>query len=166
MDTIRGGRIGLVQWVLLALIAGLVALILFPLTLSDGKASPLRACLSHLKQLAVSTLIYREESDDVLPPVAWSKALAPYAKDDGLLSCPSIKRPAPQFGYAYHNILVGQSATQLNEEKTVLYFETDALGRDVVANPAGRNRDRHGEEGSNIAYLDSHAKAVRPDQEP
>jgi prepilin-type processing-associated H-X9-DG protein len=142
----------------------LVAAVFFPVYAGDGRTRPTQ-CLSNVKQLAVGLQIYLTDSDDRLPARGWLPEMEPYLKNDDMLTCPLV--PHGRYGYAMNAALMGIDANTVKAPaKTPLFFETDALGRGVVANLAARNRDRHDGKGSNISYLDSHAKFILKDDEP
>lgn len=75
-----------------------------------------------------------------------------------MFGCPTTFRVKPQTGFAYK---LGLAAARLSSvqdpEHTVLFFETEALAHDVVANLAARC-ERHDRGGSNVVYADGHGK--------
>lgn len=152
----------------LTLIAGtgvILIMIFFPIFAPPTEGKPSPSCLSNLKQFQTATQIYLTDSNDRLPLEPWMDDLRPYVKNEDTYRCTELKRPLT-YGYAYHSLVVGKSLTAFPSASTVLFFETDALGRNVVANLAARNLDRHDKKYSNVAYVDGHAKKVRVGESP
>ena len=145
----------------------LVAAIVFPTLASTHHPAYNASCQSNLRQIGTALQIYLTDSDERLPPTAWGDELKPFYKNEGMLTCPIVSRDRKaKFGYAMNSAVMGIDASKVKDPaKTVVFFETDALGRGVVANLAARNRDRHMGR-SNVAYLDSHVKPIPREQEP
>lgn len=145
----------------------LAAAIVFPILAKSTGGSPNVACRYNLKNLATALHIYMTDSDERLPATGWGDELRPYCKNEDMLTCPIIrKEKQSEFGYAMNSAIMGIDAAKVNDPaKTVVFFETDALGRGVVANLAARNRDRHKGK-SHVAYLDMQARAIPKEQEP
>lgn len=144
----------------------LVAAVLLPVTTSDPGA-PNAMCLWNLKYLGRALNIYIGDYDERLPPTGWGGELEPYYKNEDMLTCPIVRKERQsEFGYAMNSEVMGIDAAKVkNPAKAVVFFETDALGRGVVANLAARNRDRHKGK-SHVAYLDTQARAIPKEQEP
>lgn len=124
------------------------------------------ACLSNVKQLATALIIYSGEYGDRLPRAGWIPEIMPYVKNEQVLDCRLVAESEKRYGYAMNLAVMGAKLpATTNPEKTVLLFETDALGRGVVSNVAARNRVRHNRS-TNVAYLDSHVKSIPKDREP
>ena len=150
-------------WALLGITVSCGGAILYPVYLAARPAPTGAACKSNLKQLATATLIYLTDFDDRLPLEPWMDDMYPYVKNEDLYSCFVVRRPQ-RYGYAYHLKVLGKQVKNLRE-KEVLFFETDALGRNVVSNLAGRSLDRH-KTGSNVAYIDSTARFIPANKSP
>lgn len=133
-----------------------------PTTLKDGAKKTM--CLSNLKQLATAQLVYLDENNQRFQASAWSDPLLPYTKNEDLLHCSSTYVDGKgHYGYAMNYELVDAKATTAGEpESTPLFFEIDALAKDVVANFEARSTSRHRRGGSkpagNVVFLDSHAR--------
>ncbi len=124
-------------------------------------------CLSNVKSISVASSLYAEDNSDRLPASSWWPGLSKFVASAELIDCPQVEAAGKKFGYAMNLALAGQKPYSLGDpSKTVMFFETDALGPGVVMNLAGRNRDRHMGKGSNVAYADTHAKFVLKDTEP
>ncbi len=143
----------------------IVVAILFPVTTGHERSRG-SFCLSNLKQLAMSTVLYQTDSDGRFPLEEWVDAIDPYLRNDGLLTCPEVAREGGKYGYAMNTFVLGKRSNSLDARRTLLLFETDALARNVVTNLAGRNRDRHDQKSSIVAYCDTHAKRIYKDKEP
>ncbi|HEX8552413.1 MAG TPA: hypothetical protein VF681_12765 [Abditibacteriaceae bacterium] len=116
------------------------------------------ACQSNLKQVALATLQYNRDYDELMPLASnWSTALFPYAKNPAIFQCPR-RRNAPQ-GYALHlHSAESNLATFSNTARMVMYFDSD--GPQINTADAGASlprRPRH-LKGYNLAYLDGHVK--------
>lgn len=151
------------RWAFVASLAGLIGLILYPVFFpvhGGRELAPTTRCLTNLKVLGVSMEIYISDFDDRYPWVNWDKELEPYHKSRDLLTCPLLAREEKQYGYALNREILGKDAATLSHpEKTVVFFESDALAPDVVANTAAIAATRH-DGYSNISFADGHAKSV------
>lgn len=83
--------------VVIAIIAILAALLAPALAGAKARANGIR-CLNHVRQLALSLVIYSGDHDGYYParrehPAAWMTALQPYYKDPAILKCPSDRFP-------------------------------------------------------------------------
>lgn len=144
----------------------LVAAVLLPVTTSNPGA-PNATCLWNLSELGRALNIYIGDYDEHLPSIGWADELRPYYKNEDMLTCPIVREVRQsEFGYAMNSAIMGIDAAKVkNPAKAVVFFETDALGRGVVANLAARNRVRHKGK-SHVAYLDMQARAIPKEQEP
>lgn len=149
----------------MTVLVAVVALFVFWPVYGGDERGPKTHCLSNVKQLAVAMQIYMSDADERLPAHGWLPELVPYMRNEEPLTCPEVL-PA-KHGYAMNVALMGIDGVKVKEPaRAILFFETDALGRGVVANLAARNRDRHDGKGSNVSYLDSHAKSILKEDEP
>lgn len=139
--------------IILIAIAGVI---IWPM-LSPNRSSPATICLSNVKQQSVSHLLYQADWDDHYPVKAWQTSLAKYTKATDF-SCDEVTKKGGKDGYAMDWHLLGADAKKIADPaRTVVVFETDALGREVVANLAAVSVGRH-KKGSNFGYADAHAK--------
>ncbi|MEQ1933040.1 MAG: hypothetical protein ABL962_04060 [Fimbriimonadaceae bacterium] len=147
----------------LLLCCGCFGVILYKPILSAREASPHVQCLSNMKQLGTATAIYLADANDRMPLDNWMSALYPYTKNAAMMNCSELVREDKHFGYAYKFGLSGLDSTLIKTpENTVLYFETDALAKDLVVNLAARTKTRH--EGlSGVSFVDTHAKRLPAD---
>jgi hypothetical protein len=103
---------------------------------------PVRNCVSTLKQLGNATMVYVVDFDDRFPVDRWIDVTMPYVKNEGMYHCNTRENPDTKYGFAMNLDVSGRRLEELNE-KTVLYFETDARARNVIANLAAQNKSRH-----------------------
>jgi len=112
--------------VLLVLIAG----VLFPLFATAKTSGGPDHCRAHLQQLALSTVMYRTDNDERLPPAAtWADAMGALVKNKILFTCGRVRdRRAGQFGHAFHASLGLKSATEIpNLANEVVIFDSSDL---------------------------------------
>lgn len=142
---------------LIALIFGVVA---FPFLAKGRPITYKDVCQSHLRQLSVTTFIYQGDFDDRFPPETWFEATMPYSKTPSLYTCPDVARKKAKWGYAMNYAIVGKAPAKVVDlTSSPMYFETDALAQNVVANIDARSTKRHGK-GSNVSFLDGSAKFI------
>ena len=89
----------LIELLVVIAIISILAAILFPVFAKVREKARQTACTSNEKQLALGVLMYAQDNDEVLPPVAvkdvavnvilWPVMLEPYTKSAGLRICPS-----------------------------------------------------------------------------
>lgn len=136
--------------------------LLFPLLVQQGGSRKLR-CISHIKQLGTSFLIYADSHDDRMPLVDWADGIYPYAKNWEFYTCDRIEERNMKWGYAMNFEVLGVdygTVTKPGEE--IILFETDALAKSVVANTAAVSTPRHGDKVI-VCYMDTAAKARLPE---
>lgn len=101
--------------------------------------------------------MYWSDNDDHMPLENWIDALDQIMKNPSHMDCPDVMKTQKHFGYAMLLGVAGLEVGKVKEpEKSVMYFETDALGRNVVANLAARS-GRHSN-GSFLVFFDTHAR--------
>jgi prepilin-type N-terminal cleavage/methylation domain-containing protein len=96
----------LIELLVVIAVIAILAAILFPVfAQARARARQIR-CASNTRQLALGVLMYTQDHDDTLPPVAypvaggatndnavlWPDLLAPYLKNTGVLLCPADRR--------------------------------------------------------------------------
>ncbi len=137
----------------------LIFAILFPVFVRSKSSGPSPE-LRRIKQLGISFQIYIIDHDDRLPPEPWIDSIDPYVKVKDIFDRLGLAN-GQHYGFAYHYPLILKKQSLFDPEKAVLLFETDALGRNVVANLAARCACYKG--GSTIAFLDSHVRYYKID---
>ncbi|MEQ1935542.1 MAG: hypothetical protein ABL962_16915, partial [Fimbriimonadaceae bacterium] len=118
------------------------------------------------------SLLYSEANDERLPPERWMDGLttfgkATFGKDEPteeFFTCPDVLvRDKLKLGFAMNSAVVAMPLKSVGDPtKVVLYFECDAVARNVVANTAARTFSRHRGR-SNHVFLDGHwGKVMSP----
>jgi prepilin-type N-terminal cleavage/methylation domain-containing protein len=90
----------LIELLVVIAIIAILAAILFPVFARARDAARKTTCTSNLKQLGTAIMMYTQDYDECLVPVAvgtcqmpdsyaWGDLIQPYAKNTGLLWCPS-----------------------------------------------------------------------------
>ena len=101
----------LIELLVVIAIIAILAAILFPVFAKAREKARQTSCLSNLKQLALSTLMYVGDYDEkftvervVQPWYArpWYEAIAPYTKNSQLFICPSADFNNAWGGYGYN----------------------------------------------------------------
>jgi prepilin-type processing-associated H-X9-DG protein len=138
------------------IVIAIAGVVLWPL-LIPVRHSTATLCLSNVKQQVVALVLYESDWDEHYPVKEWQTSLAKYTKARDF-SCDEVTKKGGKDGYALDWHLLGADAKKIADPtRTAVVFETDALGRDVVANLAAVSVGRH-KEGSNFGYADAHAK--------
>lgn len=159
------------RWGILETLAAMVILfvaylIVAPAFGSNGVPAVRTKCLSNIKQIGTAMAIYEVDYDNRTPARSWAPELQPYLKSVAVETCPAVAKTKLNHGYALNLAMLDVSSIKLaNPATDVAFFETDALGRGVVANLAARNEDRHDGK-SCVGYMDTHAKVITKGTKP
>jgi len=85
----------LIELLVVIAIIAILAAILFPVFAQAREKARQASCLSNLKQLGLSVLMYAQDSDETFPlgtpdnwNSSWPVAVQPYVKDIGVFRCP------------------------------------------------------------------------------
>ncbi|MHB1455960.1 MAG: hypothetical protein ACYC0V_03490 [Armatimonadota bacterium] len=120
-------------------------------------------CLSRVKQLGTAIQMYAAENDGMAPLGAnWQEALFPYIKSKTMLICPEAKTEDRCYALNFH--VQGRNIWVIDPpQNAVMVFEsipgTNQCGsRQLLPSPP-----RH-PEGHSIAFMDGHAKSVKPQE--
>lgn len=171
------------QLLLVLVIIGGIAIVLFPVgTISRGNARR-ASCQSNLKQIGLGLKQYLQDYDNRFPlvstsaTVGWADSLQPYLKSRQIFQCPSALQPLdpqkPTTDYFYNVRL-----SKLPEKYVVTPRLTVSLGEGI--DNAGTNANvwelpsqwrtdeksplhRH-LDGSSFGFADGHVKWYRPDK--
>ena len=183
-------RFTLTQGVITCVVIALVLLILAPVYTSDGRRSLKTRCISNMKQLTTSQLIYAADFDEAIVPVytfdgpvaqsQFFEAMIPYAKNAQIFLCgespaywsepngPEINRTAKRVEYAHFPLIlrhVGED--HLINLDRFASPETEAWMREPILKitkvPNGEEIETHHEKARNgivASFFDGHVKFV------
>lgn len=132
--------------------------VLFP---PRHRESPGSVCLSQIKMVGNALLMYGFDHDDRWPIDDWMDSAIPYVKEEVRYDCPLISKAGQRYGYALNLAVAGKDIAKVDDIKTAALFETDALGRSVVANLAAASKTRHRGK-SVVSFVDSSARMLTP----
>ncbi len=134
-----------------------------PMTGADAsERARASACQSNLKQMALATLMYAQDYDEVTVPVAkWPEATYPYIKNDQIYLCPSDTSPHTS---QMNGMAISYTMTDGIGERSMGTFPSPAeqvMLFDGSALHGGQNSGvfRH-ERALGVAYIDGHAKLL------
>jgi prepilin-type N-terminal cleavage/methylation domain-containing protein/prepilin-type processing-associated H-X9-DG protein len=109
----------LIELLVVIAIIAILAAILFPVFARAREKARQSSCLSNVKQIALGTMMYAQDYDEMLPQTRykhppnetvkhWYVALEPYLKNEQILICPSsgVNRP-DRHNYAFVANLTG-----------------------------------------------------------
>jgi len=119
-------------------------------------------CISNVKQLGLATLMYCQDYDNSMPPASrWAQGLLPYAKNEWLFTCPTLRKNNEQGGYAFDTRLDAAKMTAIPDPRsTVMYFEsvTKQIGT-TDPQTSLLMKPRHDDKIS-VGYVDGHAQGI------
>lgn len=160
----RAGKWGILETVGAMLLLAIAFAVSYPIWRSAQPAAPKATCISNLKQLSTAVQIYLADFDDRFPRTGWADELFPYYKNADIHTCPTVRaEKGSSFGYAFHSTLLSAQLSKIGApDKAVMFFETDALGRGVIANLAARTGERHKGRlvGSVVTYVETTTKFI------
>lgn len=173
----RRGRSRLLIWIYAAIFLVFAWVVVLPILASWTASRPSTQCLSNLKRLATASLIYRDDWDQrMMDRDIWMDAVIPYIKSSvpgydpsNVIHCPSVQESennSSLYGYAFNSKLSFADSSRFKEpDKVEMLYDSVNLGRNAsdpvtsLPNPPRMHvRGRR----NNMAYLDSHAKALPP----
>ncbi len=109
-----GRRCGftLIELLVVIAIIAILAAILFPVFARAREKARQTSCLSNLKQLSLSVLMYVQDYDETFPVERniflaeggrrWYQSIAPYVQNRDVFMCPSVDRTSDWGGYGYN----------------------------------------------------------------
>jgi len=184
----------LIELLVVIAIIAILAAILFPVFAKAREKARQTACLSNARQLGTALMMYVSDSDGCfgvtnhhsVPPITWYGQLMPYARNDQILRCPSLRDDGNSYtDYLFNAVLshglaegaLRDSAGQIaigERRRGVVSFdyhpwphdETSWDNLDAYVHPDGDDfrvelePSRHNE-GSNYTFADGHAKWQR-----
>ena len=155
----------LIELVVVIVILGIIAAILFPLDQHlHSRSGKSVACLSNAKQQGLGLMMYTQDYDEYFPPAEkWMTLMMPYMKDKTHYRCPTALDETPKAvsNYAMDTRLSGKSLNKLKEpaNRALAY---DSTRTDWDATDPGQTfapRHNEGKQGS-LVFADGHAKQV------
>ena len=177
----------LIELLVVIAIIAILAAILFPVFARARAKAQQATCLSNVKQLSLSVLMYASDNDQVLPRnnylagapwnryVAWHEMVHPYVKNMQIYMCPvdPVSTGSAQYNGLYasyghnNNGSLAYDWTTLAVKMNLLEYPAERL---LIAEANSnylyhltceqRVMDWH-QEGANISYTDGHAKWIK-----
>lgn len=127
---------------------------------NDPTLDPYKTSQTNLKQLALGTLMYAGDYDDVGPlPHAWMDELLPYVKNPNLFHSPAVwKYEDPNvYGYAMNVDVAGMNfAAFANPATEIALFDSTDLARNATEPISTLPKTPRYGTNNTIAYLDGH----------
>ncbi len=155
---------GKVNLLVLTCVLAALALVLYRLPAHLDNLRPKSQCFSNMKQVGTSLHMYAEANDQRLPSSEWSDAIYVYAKNWDLFTCDKVREKQERWGYALHWKALGVNLTSVSDPAMrVMLFETDALGKGVVANLAAIGTPRHGDRVV-VGRFDTSTRSMLPEE--
>lgn len=122
------------------------------------------ACVSHLRQLALASIMYQGDNDDRYePPAHWMDCVRGYIVSEELLRDPS--RTTSGYGYAHDGRLLGLTQLDLPDPTAwPLIYDSSSDQRNAsdpftsLPYPSQHSSSQAGK--NNIAYTDGHVKSL------
>jgi len=178
----------LIELLVVIAIIAILAAILFPVFARARSKAKQTACLSNMKELALSVLMYTSDHDGVLPLVwyasspswtGWIDVTEPYVKNQDIYKCPAVFQQYPGIGYNVHLGLHTPSPSPVSEEEVEFPAEVIVVGDSAQGSRYGFFRPLHWAAewqrnsyciqarhngGPNAAFVDGHAKWISRDE--
>ena len=164
----------LIELLVVIAIIAILAAILFPVFARAREKARQTSCLSNLKQIVLSALMYTQDYDErwvryrYPNPYFWPHKLEPYMKSTQLFVCPS-RDVARAYGMNYHHLHGWKLAdVKLPAEHLAFCDNHNVLSACPCAGGTwtyytpGLNPLPHNG-GINVAFVDGHAKWLKPD---
>lgn len=100
----------LIEVLVVIAIVAILAALLFPVFSSAKEAGKKTACLSNVRQLSLGVILYTNDDDGVLPPLAdetnavlWTDRIQPYTRTTQINVCPSD--PGARVSYGLNQLV-------------------------------------------------------------
>jgi len=146
----------LIELLVVIAIIAILAAILFPVFAQAREKARQTSCLSNMKQLALSALMYTQDYDEKFPTAGvydwsdnggtidpgthyWPQRLEPYIKSIGVLRCPSDGGPStaesnynwsgPYISYATNSLMGGAQLPDNHQRGVFAVYSTDWIGQ-------------------------------------
>lgn len=120
---------------------------------------PKTQCISNLKQIATGMNLYVEANNGRFPKRTWVEEVKPRGSPNFSFTCPKVQHDGGKWGYAMSYKLMGKEMSSVQNPEVPMFFEIDALAKNVIANVEARARARHNGR-STVARLDTSTKTV------
>ena len=153
--------------VVIAIIAILSAMLLPALQQAREKARQI-VCMSNLKQIGLSTMMYCQDYGEYFPPryypdgTTWNMLLFPYVKKVNIFYCPSDRLTPGQCAYVINGSIAPQVTSPLKKlsqitqpSKTGIFVDGNTTN--AAESSLDRINRRHSG-GVNIAFVDGHVE--------
>ncbi|MBU0609791.1 MAG: DUF1559 domain-containing protein [Armatimonadetes bacterium] len=171
----------LIELLVVIAIIAILAAILFPVFAKAREKARQSSCLSNTKQIGLAVMQYAQDYDERMPMTYtqnpntnWAQNIAPYAKNNQVLDCPSSTIAKWDGGWASENMSYGYSVLFEGNPMAIGQIakpaETVLMGDGVnfrlrpenwsTLGPGRLFTPRHNEMG-NVAFCDGHSKAMK-----
>ncbi len=153
---VRVTPIGVLISILLLLV---LAAMLFPLTMSDGRYSPRTHCLSNLKNSALGCIMYASDYDDRMPMAdQWADLTSKFRRSEGVLHDPALGKN--EYGYAFRNRASSMAISSVKKPMSfILMFDSTVRGRNAQSELWSLPYPGRHSGSNNGVFLDGHAKS-------
>ncbi len=146
------------KWIIIGVVAGaafmllaalaIVAAILFPVFGRAKEKAQQTYCLSNVKQLGLSLIMYAADHEETLPEAdSWEEAISEYISAAQILICPVTGKH-----YVYNKKLSGVNLKDLDNPQATPMLWEPALDAEGLVGPHGGQ--------FNVCYADGHATMV------
>ncbi len=169
----------LVEFIVVVLIIGVLAAILFPVFSHPYPSTPRSSCISNLKQIGLGFQQYIQDYDEKFPAVAaaggWANAVQPYVKTWQIFHCPSAQssRGEHTTDYYYNACLSGVKQEKIEDVSLSILMgdglseqpantslmQLPAAWRTDEKSPAWRHTGM-----ANYLFADGHVKSLNPEK--
>ena len=178
----------LIELLVVIAIIAILAAILFPVFARAREKARQTSCLSNMKQIALGLQMYNDDNDGYWPAYGathegWAELIVPYVMNDQIFQCPShdsnqsaplsyVANDSTSKSYGQGPWCYGTSVQNIARveapAESALIFEMHSSEYDVYGTDDPRQRwpsrvmSKEHSGGSNIAFVDGHAKWMTP----